>query len=172
MAAASLYDDYNDYVIESTVKYKHRLRTTAIVKPSIDPYVMRLMRDDGVVGVRLQWRNVKNLPDITTPEYQKFFRRVRDLDWHVHLNQSGELIETPIAVRMFGWTPADARARTIASMIRIAPRPMLAPSIQLSTLDVRTKVDRYYSCSWMVFSALISKLRTPVGVFTRTSSPS
>ena len=53
-----------------------RLRTTAIVKPTIDPYVMRMMKDDGVVGVRFQWRNVKNLPDITTPEYQKFFRRV------------------------------------------------------------------------------------------------
>jgi predicted TIM-barrel fold metal-dependent hydrolase len=97
IAAASLYDDYNDYMIESTVKYKHRLRTTAIFKPSIDPYVMRLMRDDGVVGVRLQWRNVKNLPDITTPEYRKFLRRVRDLDWHVHLNQSGDLLEAPLA---------------------------------------------------------------------------
>jgi predicted TIM-barrel fold metal-dependent hydrolase len=97
MAAASLYDDYNEYMIESTVKYKHRLRTTAIVKPTIDPYVMRMMRDDGVVGVRLQWRNVKNLPDITTPEYRKFFRRVRDLDWHVHLNQSGDMLEEPLA---------------------------------------------------------------------------
>ena len=36
MAAAGLYDDYNEYMIASTVKYKHRLRTTAIVKPSID----------------------------------------------------------------------------------------------------------------------------------------
>ena len=97
MAAASLYDDYNEYMIESTVKHKHRLRTTAIVKPSIDPYVMRMMRDDGVVGVRLQWRNVKNLPDITSAEYRKFFRRVRDLDWHVHINQTGDLLEAPLA---------------------------------------------------------------------------
>ena len=97
MAAASLYDDYNEYMIESTVKHKHRLRTTAIVKPSIDPYVMRLMRYDGVVGVRLQWRNVKNLPDITSAEYRKFFRRVRDLDWHVHINQTGDLLEAPLA---------------------------------------------------------------------------
>jgi predicted TIM-barrel fold metal-dependent hydrolase len=95
IAAASLFDDYNEYSIEATRKHKH-LRTTAIVKPTIDPYVMRMMKDDGVVGVRFQWRNVKNLPDITTPDYQKFFRRVRDLDWHVHINQTADKLAEPI----------------------------------------------------------------------------
>jgi len=65
--------------------------------PTIDPYVMRMMKDDGVVGVRFQWRNVKNLPDISTPEYTKFFRRVRDLDWHVHINQTADRLSAPIA---------------------------------------------------------------------------
>jgi predicted TIM-barrel fold metal-dependent hydrolase len=96
LAAASLFDDYNEYSIEAARRHKH-LRTTAIVRPTIDPYVMRLMKDDGVVGVRLQWRNVKNLPDITTPEYAKFFRRVRDLDWHVHINQTADRLAAPIA---------------------------------------------------------------------------
>jgi len=96
LSAASLFDDYNEYSIEATRKHK-RLRTTAIVKPTIDPYVMRMMKDDGVVGVRFQWRNVKNLPDITTAEYQKFFRRVRDLDWHVHINQTADKLAAPIA---------------------------------------------------------------------------
>lgn len=96
IAAASLFDDYNDYSLEATRRHP-RLRTTAIVKPTIDPYVMRMMRDDGVVGVRLQWRNVKDLPDITTPEYQRFFRRVRDLDWHVHINQTADRLAAPIA---------------------------------------------------------------------------
>jgi predicted TIM-barrel fold metal-dependent hydrolase len=58
LAAASLFDDYNEYQIEAARKYK-RLRTTAIVRPAIDPYIMRMMKDDGVVGIRLQWRNVK-----------------------------------------------------------------------------------------------------------------
>jgi predicted TIM-barrel fold metal-dependent hydrolase len=58
---------------------------------------MRMMKDDGVVGVRFQWRNVKDLPDITTPEYRKFFRRVRDLDWHVHINQTADKLAAPIA---------------------------------------------------------------------------
>ena len=52
LAAASLFDDYNEYSIEATRRHK-RLRTTAIVKPTIDPYVMRMMKDDGVVGK--QW---------------------------------------------------------------------------------------------------------------------
>jgi predicted TIM-barrel fold metal-dependent hydrolase len=96
LAAASLFDDYNDYSIEA-VRRHPRLRTTVIVKPTIDPYVMRMMKDDGVVGVRLQWRNVKDLPDITTAEYRKFFRRVRDLDWHVHINQTADRLAGPIA---------------------------------------------------------------------------
>lgn len=96
LAAASLFDDYNEYSIEAARRHE-RLRTTAIVKPAIDPYVMRMMKDDGVVGVRLQWRNVKDLPDITTPEYRKFFRRVRDLDWHVHINQNADRLAAPIA---------------------------------------------------------------------------
>lgn len=96
LAAASLFDDYNEYSIEATHKHK-RLRTTVIVKPTIDPYVMRMMKDDGVVGVRFQWRNVKDVPDIATPEYRKFFRRVRDLDWHVHINQTADKLAAPIA---------------------------------------------------------------------------
>lgn len=97
IAAASLFDDYNEYSLQATRTHR-RLRTTAIVKPTIDPYVMRMMRDDGVVGVRLQWRNVKNLPDLTTPEYQRFLRRVRDLDWHVHINQTADKLAAPISI--------------------------------------------------------------------------
>ena len=96
LSAASLFDDYNEYSLEATRKHK-RVRTTVIVNPTIDPYIMRMMKDDGAVGVRLQWRHVKSLPDITTPEYQKFFRRVRDLDWHVHINQEADALAQPIA---------------------------------------------------------------------------
>ncbi len=96
LAAASLYDDYNEYSLEATRTHRH-LRTTAIVKPSIDPYIMREMKADGVTGVRLQWRNVQDLPDITAADYRKFLRRVADLDWHVHLNQDGARIAGTVA---------------------------------------------------------------------------
>jgi len=95
IAAASLFDDYNDYSILATRTHA-RLRTTVIVRPEIDPYVMRMMKADGVVGVRLQWRNVENPPDITSAVYRKFFRRVADLDWHVHINQDGAKLAEPL----------------------------------------------------------------------------
>lgn len=96
LAAASLYDDYNEYSILATRTHK-RLRTTAIVKPTIDPYILRMMKADGVVGVRLQWRNLKTVPDINAPEYRKFFRRVADLDMHVHINQEGPKLPVSLA---------------------------------------------------------------------------
>jgi len=88
MAAASIYGDYNDYMIDATRKHK-RLRTTVIVEPTTDPYVLRAMRDDGVVGIRLQWRSLKTTPDLSSPEYRRFLRRVNDLDWHVELHDEG-----------------------------------------------------------------------------------
>src|SRR5688500_11450081 len=91
LSAASLFDDYNESSIEATRKH-NRLRTTLIGNPTIEPYVMRMRKDDGAVGVRLQWRHAKNLPNISPPESQKFFRRVHDLDWHVHINQEAEAI--------------------------------------------------------------------------------
>ncbi|MBS0638764.1 MAG: amidohydrolase family protein [Proteobacteria bacterium] len=96
LAAASLYDDYNDYQIEAVRRHK-RLRTTVIIPPTTDPYIMRMMRDDGVVGVRFQWRTVAQPPDITTPDYKRFLRRIRDLDWHVHVNDVGPRLPPTIA---------------------------------------------------------------------------
>jgi len=96
MAAASIYGDYNDYMIDAVRRHK-RLRTTVIVEPTTDPYILRQMRDDGVVGVRLQWRSLKTTPDLSAPEYQRFLRRVRDLDWHVHLHDEGARLPPAIA---------------------------------------------------------------------------
>jgi predicted TIM-barrel fold metal-dependent hydrolase len=60
-----------------------------IVKPSVERMVLEDMKKDGVVGIRLMFRGVATLPDITTYEYRRLFRRVRDLDWHVHLHTEG-----------------------------------------------------------------------------------
>jgi predicted TIM-barrel fold metal-dependent hydrolase len=96
MAAASIYGDYNDYMIDACRRNK-RLRTTVIVEPTTDPYILRAMRDDGVVGIRLQWRSTRVLPDLASPEYQRLLRRVRDLDWHVHLHDEGARLPESIA---------------------------------------------------------------------------
>lgn len=39
----------------------------------------------GVVGLRLSVGNLPELPDFNSPEFSKLFKRVRDLDWHVHV---------------------------------------------------------------------------------------
>lgn len=88
LAAASIYGDYNDYALEA-VRGNKRLRTTVIVDPSIDLYAMQRMRDEGVVGLRFQFRNVSSPPDLTSFEYRRLMRRAADLGWHVHLHDEG-----------------------------------------------------------------------------------
>ncbi|HTP95240.1 MAG TPA: amidohydrolase family protein [Burkholderiales bacterium] len=96
LAAASLYGYYNDYSILATRKHS-RLRTTAILPPDADPYIMRMMKADGVVGVRFQFRTLDNPPDLAAPEYRLLLRRIADLDWHVHLHDEGPRLPRPIA---------------------------------------------------------------------------
>lgn len=89
IAAASPWGDYNDYTIASLRRYP-RLRGTVILRPDVDRYILDEMKRDGVVGVRLPFINLAQVPDVTTPEYRRFLRRLADLDWHVHLHVEGE----------------------------------------------------------------------------------
>jgi predicted TIM-barrel fold metal-dependent hydrolase len=88
IAAASLYGDYNDYTIRSTRRHK-RLRGTVILGPEADLYTMERMKADGIVGVRMFFRHVASPPDLTSPDYRRLLRRIRDLDWHVHVLAEG-----------------------------------------------------------------------------------
>jgi predicted TIM-barrel fold metal-dependent hydrolase len=83
IAAPSFLGTYNDYTL-AKLRRQPRLRGTAIVDPDIDPYVLRAMDKDGMVGVRFNWYRME-APDITTPEYRRLLRRIADLDWHVHV---------------------------------------------------------------------------------------
>ena len=83
IAAASLYDDFSDYTL---LAGKHaRLRSTVIVRPDVEPGVLRNYAANGVVGIRLQLHHTETLPDLDTVEYRRLFYRLRDLDWHVHV---------------------------------------------------------------------------------------
>lgn len=84
LSGLSISGAYNDYTI-GAAQFSRRLRATAIVAPDTDPYILRRMRDDGVVGIRLQLMRKEVLPDLASDEYRLLLRRVRDLDWHVHL---------------------------------------------------------------------------------------
>jgi predicted TIM-barrel fold metal-dependent hydrolase len=94
LAAASNYGDYNDYVLSCLERYP-RLRATVIVKPEVELGVLRDMKRLGVVGIRLMFMGRAELPDLTTFEYQRLFRRLLDLDMHVHLHLEGSR-STPI----------------------------------------------------------------------------
>ncbi len=96
LAAASLYGDYNDYMIAAARRHR-RLRTTVIVSPEIEPQALREMDRDGVVGVRLQFRSLRELPDLTSFAWRKLFRRIADLGWHVQLHDEGERLPRSIA---------------------------------------------------------------------------
>lgn len=90
IAAASPWGDYNDYVIASLRKFPERLRGTIIADPALlGRHEMEQMQRDGIVGVRLPFINMQQLPDLTSWEYRKFLRRIADLDWHVHLHIEG-----------------------------------------------------------------------------------
>jgi predicted TIM-barrel fold metal-dependent hydrolase len=85
LAAASIYDDYNDYMIDAARRHK-RLRTTVIVSPDTGWDTLRRMNEHGVCGVRLQFRSLPEAPDLSVFAWRKLFRRIADLDWHVQLH--------------------------------------------------------------------------------------
>jgi predicted TIM-barrel fold metal-dependent hydrolase len=88
IAAASPYGDYNDYTLAATRAHP-RLRGTVILQPIVERYVLEAMKKDGIVGVRLPFISLKALPDLTGYDWQRTLRRIRDLDWHVHLHLDG-----------------------------------------------------------------------------------
>ena len=89
IAAASPWGDYNDYILAALRAHRGRLRGTAIFIGPVDRYVLEAMGRDGFVGVRLPFIGLPKLPDITT-FIRALFRRLADLDWHVHPHVAGE----------------------------------------------------------------------------------
>ncbi len=88
IAGISIYGAYNDYMI-GELRRRPRLRGTVNIAPTTDRYTLERMRDDGIVGVRLQLARRKELPDLGGEDYRLLLRRVADLNWHVHLALEG-----------------------------------------------------------------------------------
>ncbi|WP_376851485.1 amidohydrolase family protein [Caenimonas terrae] len=89
LAGATLFGTYNDYAIEACRRHR-RLRTTVILEPDTSQREMRAMAADGVIGVRLQWRHVREVPDLKSGAYRVFLRRIADLGWQVHLHDDSD----------------------------------------------------------------------------------
>ena len=90
IAAASPWGDYNDYILASLRAHPTRLRGTAIFNGPVDRFALEAMGRDGFVGIRLPFIGLPRLPDITTFNYRALFRRLADLNWHVHPHVDGE----------------------------------------------------------------------------------
>lgn len=88
LSGISISGHYNDYMIEQLRRHK-RLRGTVIIAPDTERYILDRMKDDGIVGVRFQFTRRSSLPDLRSEEYQLLLRRIRDLDWHVHIALEG-----------------------------------------------------------------------------------
>jgi predicted TIM-barrel fold metal-dependent hydrolase len=91
IAGISIYGTYNDYMIRQLRRHR-RLRGTVNIDPLTDLYTLERMRDDGVVGVRLQLARRRELPDLADEAHRLLLRRVADLGWHVHLALEGHLL--------------------------------------------------------------------------------
>ena len=104
LAAASPWADYNDYLVDS-ISNNPRFRGTVILEPSVERYVLRQMAEEGVVGVRMHMIGLPELPDISTFEYRRMFRRIADLGWHIHLHCEGRHL--PELLPHFEQTGAD-----------------------------------------------------------------
>ena len=90
IAAASPWGDYNDYMLAALRDHGRRLRATAIFRRPMERFELEAMGREGFCGIRLPFIGLPELPDITSFEHRALFRRLADLDWHVHPHVDGE----------------------------------------------------------------------------------
>ncbi len=90
IAAASPWGDYNDYMLAALRVHGKRLRATAIFRRPMERFELEAMSREGFCGIRLPFIGLAKLPDITAFDYRALFRRLADLDWHVHPHVEGD----------------------------------------------------------------------------------
>ena len=89
LTAPSFLGTDNSYLLRALACSAGRLRGTIIVDPHIERKQLDDMAKQGVVGIRLNYFGVANLPDFNSREYQLLFAHVRNLDWHVEIYLEG-----------------------------------------------------------------------------------
>lgn len=88
IAAATFLGTHCDYTLDA-LSHHTRLRATIIVDPVIDPERLCDLDKAGVTGIRIGTGNMETLPDLMTPAYQRLFRVLADMNWHVHVYGRG-----------------------------------------------------------------------------------
>ncbi|TGX54338.1 amidohydrolase [Sphingomonas gei] len=84
IAAASLFDDGNAYTLAALAAHP-RLRATILAGPDTSARELRALADQGVVGVRLTWRRLTDLPGLADAPWRGFLGRLADCGMHVEL---------------------------------------------------------------------------------------
>jgi predicted TIM-barrel fold metal-dependent hydrolase len=84
IAAASLFDDGNAYTLAALAAHP-RLRATVLATPETSAEQLRALAEQGVVGVRLTWRRLADLPDLANEPWRGFLNRITDCGLHVQL---------------------------------------------------------------------------------------
>ena len=126
IAAASLFDDGNAYTLAALAAFP-RLRGTVLAPPETDLQTLRDMVALGVVGIRLTWRRLAELPNLDTEPWRGFLRRIAGSGMHVELLAGSASLphllprlteaEVPVVVDHFGVPsrdPGERRAGTTA----------------------------------------------------------
>jgi len=89
LTAPSFLGTDNVYLLGVLRRHPARLRGTVIVDPGIGPEELEGMAAVGVVGIRLNYFGVADMPDLAGSAYQRLLGQVRDLDWHVEIYLEG-----------------------------------------------------------------------------------
>lgn len=96
LATAGAYGGDND-VFERTMTGWKTLRATASLPLDASPVRIETMTARGFVGTRLHRHKLLDAPDLGDADHCRFFGRLADAGWHVHLTEHPERMADTIA---------------------------------------------------------------------------
>ena len=89
LTAPSFYGSNNTLLLEALRRHPKHLRGTVMVDPGLALSELRQqlvqMREAGVVGIRFNWIKKKNIPDISSAQYQRVLGLAKELGMHIEL---------------------------------------------------------------------------------------
>jgi predicted TIM-barrel fold metal-dependent hydrolase len=89
LTAPSFYGPDNTLLLDALRSHPTQLRGTVIMNPNLEKQNIErqllTMREQGVVGIRLNWIKKQSIPDINSAQYQRLLGIAKDLDLHIEL---------------------------------------------------------------------------------------
>lgn len=98
LTAPSFYGTHNDLLLAALDAHPSRLRGTVIVDPRVESQTLSDWNRRGVVGVRLNWIRRPSIPDVSSHEYQRLFKLVSELGWHVEIYLEGPKLASVLPI--------------------------------------------------------------------------